>query len=61
MVIIIVKKIWLIIAMDDLDFEVKDVAFEANVFNRFGTFYWIPDKNREDWGYAYLQCWIGQL
>jgi hypothetical protein len=40
--------------MNDLDFEVKDIAFEANVFNRYGTFYWIATKSMEDQGYAYL-------
>ncbi len=48
------EKVWLIITMNDLDFEVKDIAFEANVFNRYGTFYWIATKSMEDQGYAYL-------
>jgi hypothetical protein len=38
MVIIIVKEIKIVIAMDDLDFEIKDVAFEAKVFNKYDTF-----------------------
>jgi hypothetical protein len=50
------KKVWLIIAVDDLDFEVKDGAFEANMFNKYGTFYRIVNKSMEDWSYAYLQC-----
>jgi hypothetical protein len=56
MVIILVKDSRLIIAMDDLDFEIKNVAFEAMVFNRYGTFDQIANKNMEDLGYAYLHC-----
>jgi hypothetical protein len=54
--IVLMKKNWLIIAVDDLDFEVKDVAFEANMFNRDSTFYWIANKCMEYQCYAYLQC-----
>jgi hypothetical protein len=32
------KETKLVVAMDDLDFKIKDVAFEAKVFNRYGTF-----------------------
>jgi hypothetical protein len=28
----------LLVVMDDLDFRIKDVAFETKVFNRYGTF-----------------------
>jgi hypothetical protein len=42
--------------VDDLDFGIKDVAFEANVLNRYGTFDWIANRNMEDQGYAYLHC-----
>jgi hypothetical protein len=28
----------LIVAIDDLDFEIRDVAFKAKLFNRYGTF-----------------------
>ncbi len=38
MVVVLVKKIWLVVAMDDLDFGVRDVTFEANVFNRYDIF-----------------------
>jgi hypothetical protein len=38
MVIVLVKEVRLIIVVDDLDFEIKDVAFEAKVLNRYGTF-----------------------
>jgi hypothetical protein len=27
----------LVFVMDDLEFGIRDVAFEANVFNRYGT------------------------
>jgi hypothetical protein len=33
-----VKEARLVVTMDDLDFRIKDVAFEAKVFNRHGTF-----------------------
>jgi hypothetical protein len=33
-----VKEARLIDVVDDLDFEIRDVAFEANVFNKYGTF-----------------------
>jgi hypothetical protein len=38
MVVVIVKEVRLVIVMDDLDFKIKDVTFEAKVFNRYGTF-----------------------
>jgi hypothetical protein len=31
--------------VDDLDFGIKDVAFEAKVLNEFGTFDWIAKKD----------------
>jgi hypothetical protein len=40
--------------LNDLDFEVRDVAFETKVFNRYGTFDQIAIKSMEDHGYAYL-------
>ncbi len=40
--------------MDDLDFGIKDVALEAKVFNRYGTFDQVTNRNMEDLGYAYL-------
>jgi hypothetical protein len=33
-----VKEIKLIVVMDDLDFGIRAVAFQAKVFNRYGTF-----------------------
>jgi hypothetical protein len=42
--------------MDDLDFKIRDVAFESKVFNRYGTFDWIANRSMEILGYAYLNC-----
>ncbi len=42
--------------MDDLDFGIKNVAFEAKVFNRYGSFNKITNISMEDLGYAYLHC-----
>jgi hypothetical protein len=36
--IVLMAKATLVVAMDDLDFGIKDVTFEAKVFNRYGTF-----------------------
>jgi hypothetical protein len=38
MVVVLVKEARLVVVVDDLDFRIQDVAFEANVFNRYGTF-----------------------
>jgi hypothetical protein len=38
MIVIPMKEAILIVALDDLDFKIKNVAFEAKVFNRYGTF-----------------------
>jgi hypothetical protein len=35
--VILVKEVILVVVVDDLDFKIKDVAFEAKVFNRYGT------------------------
>ncbi len=42
--------------MDDLDFGVRNVTFEAKVFNRYGTFNRIANRSMEDLCYAYLHC-----
>ncbi len=34
--VILVKEVILVVVVDDLDFKIKDVAFEAKVFNRYG-------------------------
>jgi hypothetical protein len=36
--IVPVKKVQLVVTMDDLDFGVKDIMFEVKVLNRYGTF-----------------------
>ncbi len=51
-----VKKDKLVVAMDDLDFGIKDVAFEAKVFNKYNTFDQITNRNMEDSNYAYFHC-----
>jgi len=56
MVNVVVKEGILIVVVDDLDFKIKDVMFEAKVFNRYGTFDRITNKSMEDLGYAYLHC-----
>jgi len=50
------KEATLVVAMDDLDFGIRDVTFEANMFNRYGTFDRITNRNMENPGYAYLHC-----
>jgi hypothetical protein len=42
--------------MDELDYRVQDVAFKANVFNRYDTFDCIAHKILEDPSYVYLHC-----
>jgi hypothetical protein len=39
MVVVLVKEARLVVAVDDLVFRIKNVAFETNVLNRCGTFY----------------------
>jgi hypothetical protein len=38
MVVVPMKEVKLVVIVDDLDFIIKDVAFEAKVFNRYDTF-----------------------
>jgi hypothetical protein len=49
--------------VDDLDFKIKNVAFEAKMFNRYGTFDQIANMSMENPSYAYLHCdyWTWQL
>jgi len=56
MVVITVKEAKLVVTMNDLDFRIRDVTFEAKVLNRYGTFDRIANKNMEDPSYAYLHC-----
>ncbi len=50
------KDVRSVLAMDDLDFKIRDVAFEANVFNRYRTFDQITNRSMENPSYAYLHC-----
>jgi hypothetical protein len=45
MAIVLVKEAWLVVMMNDLDFGVRNVVFQAKVLNRYGTFDWIANKN----------------
>jgi hypothetical protein len=54
MVIVPLNEARVIFVVDDLDFGIRDVAFEANVFNRYGTFDRIVNRNMENLSYAYL-------
>jgi len=56
MVLVLVKESRLVVAMDDLDFKIKDVAFDAKVLNRYGTFDRIANRSMEYLNYAYLHC-----
>jgi hypothetical protein len=38
MVVVIMKEVRLVVMVDDLDFGIRDVAFEAKVLNSYGTF-----------------------
>jgi hypothetical protein len=53
---VLVKEARLVVTVDDLDFKIWDVAFEAKVLNRYGTFDWIENRSMEDPCYAYLHC-----
>jgi hypothetical protein len=56
MVIILVKEAILVVVVDDLDLRIRDVAFEAKVLNRYGTFDRIANKIMEDPSYTNLHC-----
>jgi hypothetical protein len=56
MVVVPMKEAKLVVEVDDLDFRIRDVAFEAKMFNRYGTFDQIVNKGMEDPSYAYLHC-----
>ncbi len=38
MVVVTIKEAQLIFVVDNLNFRIRNVVFEANVFNRYGTF-----------------------
>jgi len=56
MVVVPMKETKLVVAMDDLDFRIKNVAFEAKVFGKYGTFDQIANRNMENPGYPYFHC-----
>jgi hypothetical protein len=35
---ILIQKVKIVVAVDDLDFRIKDIAFETKVINRYDTF-----------------------
>jgi len=47
MAILLVKEVKLIVVVDDLNFRIRDVAFEAKVFNEYGTFDRITNRSME--------------
>jgi len=53
MVIILVKESKLVVAMDDLDFKIRDVAFKVKVLNMYGTIDRMINKNMENLRYPY--------
>ncbi len=56
MVVIPMKEARLVVVEDDLDFIIRDFAFEAKVFNRYGTFDQIANMIMENPSYTYLHC-----
>jgi hypothetical protein len=56
MLVVLMKEATLIVAVDDLEFGIRDVAFEVKVFNKYGTFDRITNMSMEDPSYAYLNC-----
>jgi len=56
MAIIVMKEGRLLVGVDDLDFGVRDVAFEAKLLNKYGTFDQIANRTVEYPSYAYLHC-----
>jgi hypothetical protein len=50
------EEVRLVVVVDDLNFKIKNVAFEIKVFNRYGTFDQITNRSMKDPGYAYLHC-----
>jgi hypothetical protein len=48
------KEARLIVVMDDLDFRIRNVALEAKVLDKYGTFDIIENKSMDDPSYAYL-------
>jgi hypothetical protein len=53
---VLMKEARLVVAVDDLDFEIGDITFEAKMFNRYDTFDQIANRSMEDPCYAHLHC-----
>jgi hypothetical protein len=45
MVVVIVKEVELVVMVNDLDFRVRVVAFEAKMFNKYDAFNQIANKS----------------
>jgi len=56
MVAIAMKEGRLFVGVDNLDFGVRDVAFEAKLLNKYGTFDQIANNTMEYPSYTYLHC-----
>ncbi len=56
MLVVLVKEVRLVVVIDDLDFGIKDVVFEAKVLNRHDTFDQIRNRSMKNSVYAYLHC-----
>jgi hypothetical protein len=54
MVVIAMKEGRLLVAVDDSDFKIRDVTFEAKVLNKYNTFDQIVNRTMEDPSYTYL-------
>jgi hypothetical protein len=62
MVFVLMKEVKLIINVDDLDFRIRDVTFEANVFNRYAHLIELQIKTWKIFAmHIYVVCWIKQL
>jgi len=56
MAAIVMKEGRLLVGVDDLDFGVRDVAFETKLLNKYGTFDQIVNRTMEYPSYIYLHC-----
>jgi hypothetical protein len=55
MAVIVMKEGRLLVGVDDLDIGVRDVAFEAKLLNKYGTFDQIVNMTMEYPSHAYLR------
>jgi hypothetical protein len=56
MAIVLMRETRLLIVMDDFEFWIKNVAFEVKMFNKYGIFDQITNRNMKNLRYAYLHC-----